>query len=268
MIKLFLTFGFIFLFSSVKCQENTDSLFILGEKKTFFSKQLNESRKLNIYLPEGYAKNDTIKYPVIYLLDGSADEDFIHICGIVQFLNYSWIATLKKSIVVGIENVDRKRDFTFPTTVEKDKIDFPTTGFSGKFIAFIELELQNFIAQNYSVNAHKTIIGQSLGGLLVSEILCKKPQLFDRYIIISPSLWWDNQSLLKEIGQLDGKIFKDKTEIYLAVGNEGKIMVNDAKKLNRILKTKGLNPVFEYFPKENHATILHNAAYKAFQAFK
>ncbi|MFN5418677.1 MAG: alpha/beta hydrolase [Flavobacteriia bacterium] len=249
-------------------QELSDSLFVLGEKKSLFSKQLNENRKLNIYLPEGYNKNDSIKYPVIYLLDGSADEDFIHICGIVQFLNYPWIASLEKSIVVGIENVDRKRDFTFPTTVAKDKIDFPTTASSSKFIAFIELELQQFIKEKYKITEHKTLIGQSLGGLLASEILAKKPLLFNRFIIISPSLWWDNESLFKEIEKIEKKDLNANTEIYFAVGNEGKVMVNDVKKLNKRLHSKELNPFFEYFPKENHATILHNAVYDAFLKFK
>ncbi len=63
--------------------------------------QLGENRILNIYLPEGYKQEDTTKYPVIYLFDGSADEDFIHIVGIVQFNNFEWINRVPKSIVVG-----------------------------------------------------------------------------------------------------------------------------------------------------------------------
>ncbi len=55
------------------------------------------------------------------------------------------IRILPPSIVVGISNVDRKRDFTLPTTIQKDKEDFPTTGESAKFISFIEKELQPYI---------------------------------------------------------------------------------------------------------------------------
>ena len=78
---------------------------------------------------------------------------------------------MKKSIVVGIANVDRRRDFTFPTTIEADKKSYPTTGHSDKFIAFIKYELQPNIEKKYKVNTDKTIIGQSLGGLLATEIL-------------------------------------------------------------------------------------------------
>lgn len=85
------------------------------------SKILSEKRILNVYLPEGYDAADTIKYPVIYLLDGSADEDFIHVVGIVQFNTFPWIDQIPPSIVVGIATVDRRRDFTYPTTIEEDK---------------------------------------------------------------------------------------------------------------------------------------------------
>ena len=56
--------------------------FILGVIDEIYSKELSENRVLNIYLPAGYNQNDTVKYPDIYLLDGSADEDFIPIVGL------------------------------------------------------------------------------------------------------------------------------------------------------------------------------------------
>jgi len=93
---------------------------------------------LNIYLPEGYNGNETVRYPVVYLLDGSADEDFIHLVGLFQFNSFSWIDRVPKSIVVGIANIDRRRDFTLPTTIEKDKQRYPTAGHSAIFINFLE----------------------------------------------------------------------------------------------------------------------------------
>ncbi len=171
---------------------------LLGVIDELQPSELGENRILNIYLPEGYNKNDTIKYPVIYLLDGSADEDFIHVVGIVQFDNFEWINRFPKSIVVGIATVDRRRDFTFPTSIDADKKKYPTKGHSNKFIAFIEKELQPFIEKKYKANSSKTIIGQSLGGLLATEILFTKPTLFNKYIIISPSLWWNNSSMLNQ----------------------------------------------------------------------
>src|SRR5689334_3390117 len=151
-------------------QADNSKPFVLGVIDEIQSKELGEKRILNIYLPEGYSKSDTVKYPVIYLLDGSADEDFIHVVGIVQFNNFEWINRVPKSIVVGIGTVDRRRDFTFPSTVAEEKKRYPTTGHSDQFISFIEKELQPLIEKQYHTNKSKTLIGQSLGGLLATEI--------------------------------------------------------------------------------------------------
>lgn len=239
--------------------------FSIGVVDEIQSATLNENRTLNIYLPDGYEKN-TASYPVIYLLDGSSNEDFIHIVGLVQFM--TMIEKMPASIVVGIANVDRKRDFTFPTTIEKDKKDFPTTGSSEKFISFLEKELQPYISKKYRVTDSRTIIGQSLGALVSTEILLKKPELFNHYIIVSPSLWWDNESLLGKAPQLLSAQADTNRQVYVSVGSEGKVMETDAKQLYKTLVASGkknLKVFFQPLPEENHATILHNSIYKAFE---
>jgi predicted alpha/beta superfamily hydrolase len=249
--------------------------FVLGVIDEIQSVKLGEKRVLNIYLPDGYDKNDAVKYPVIYLLDGSADEDFIHVVGLVQFNNFSWINRVPKSIVVGIATVDRRRDFTYPTTIEADKKRYPTTGKSENFIAFIEQELQPFIEKKYKTISSKTIVGQSLGGLLATEILLKKPTLFDKYIIISPSLWWDNGSLLKQSSAMLQDNFKQETNVYIGVGKEGltpteqpRVMEVDANLLAEKIKqtkSKNVRVYFDYLPQEDHATISHQAIFNAFR---
>ena len=158
--------------AQIKTEQSTP--LIIGNIDHIYSTILGESRVLNIYLPEGYKEKDTTKYPIIYVLDGSIDEDFLHIVGIVQYNNFSWINIVPKSIVVGIANVNRRRDFTGPTNFEMDKQHAPTGGGSAKFIKFIEQELQPFINKKYKSNNQNTIIGQSLAGLLATEILFTK----------------------------------------------------------------------------------------------
>jgi hypothetical protein len=272
-----LTFFTTQTFSQTNKSKLTDNSkpFVLGVIDELQSTLLAEKRILNIYLPEGYKQDDTTKYPVIYLLDGSADEDFIHIVGLVQFNSFEWINRVPKSIVVGIATVDRRRDFTYPTTIEADKKTYPTTGHSDKFIAFIEKELQPFIERKYNTNTSKTIIGQSLGGLLATEILLKKPTLFNKYIIVSPSLWWDNGSLLKQPSIILQDNFFQKTDIYIGVGKEGltptdipRVMEVDANLLAekiKATKSKTVNTYFDYLPQEDHATILHQAVFNAFR---
>ncbi|QHL88026.1 alpha/beta hydrolase [Nibribacter ruber] len=245
--------------------------FVIGVIDQVPSKVLGEDRTLNIYLPEGYDPKDTTRYPVIYLLDGSADEDFIHVVGLVQFNTFPWINQLPKSIVVGIANKDRRRDFTYPTSIIADQNRYKTAGHSEKFISFLETELQPYIDRHYKTTAAKTIIGQSLGGLLVTEILFKKPALFQKYIIISPSIWWDNGSLL---AQTPAPITQ-KTDVYIGVGKEGltpgdapRVMEVDANLLAEKLRNahkSNFTLFFDYLPQEDHATITHQAVFNAFR---
>ncbi|MEL7065410.1 MAG: alpha/beta hydrolase, partial [Bacteroidota bacterium] len=78
----------------------------IGEVLRFDSKALDETRILNVYLPQGYRDSIDKSYPVIYILDGSMDEDFLHLAGLVQFGSFPWINMVPQSIVVGIANVD------------------------------------------------------------------------------------------------------------------------------------------------------------------
>ncbi|MET3877147.1 putative alpha/beta superfamily hydrolase [Chitinophaga sp. OAE865] len=238
--------------------------FVLGETQQFFSSILNETRTLNIYLPDGYTAAANTRYPVIYLLDGSANEDFIHIAGIIQFL--TMIKQQPPAILVGIANSDRKHDFTFPTTVKKDKDDFPTTGGSEKFIRFLDRELKPYVQRHFRTNDTSTLIGQSLGGLLASEIVLKQPAMFNNYVIVSPSLWWDQESLLKQAGKLLAASPAVHVSVFVTVGKEGKKMEAPARQLGGLLKDKpGMHVNFEPLREETHLTILHNAVYKALQ---
>jgi len=272
-LSLALLPAFLFAQDKGSVQAVGTKSFVLGVIEKIQSKVLGEERTLNIYLPEGYNKNDTTRYAVTYLLDGSADEDFIHIVGLYQFYSFEWINRVPKTIVVGIATVDRRRDFTYPTTIEKDKKKYPTTGHSDKFIAFIEKELQPFIENRYKVNASKTIIGESLGGLLATEILLKKPALFNKYIIVSPSIWWDNGSLLSLQSPVLLEGYTHKTDVYVGVGKEGltstempRVMEVDANLLAdkiKATKSKAVSVYFDYLPEENHATIMHQAVNNA-----
>lgn len=253
-------------------KEKSKTPLTIGEVVAIDSKILSESRTLNIYLPEGFKTADTLKYPVIYVLDGGMDEDFLHIVGLVQFFNLQM--NMPKTIVVGIANIDRKQDFTFPTLDRKLKMDFPTTGGSRKFIEFIEREVQPYIHANYPTSDQKMLIGQSLGGLLATEILFKKPTLFTDYIIVSPSLWWDNESLLKDAKMFLSAHSKMSANVYVAVGTEGEIMEREARSLAELLKNSGkqnLKSEFLFLSDENHATILHqsvNDIFKLMYPFK
>lgn len=254
------------LLSSIALQAQVETQALcIGETQKIHSKYLDEDRLLNVYLPAGYS-SDTMTYPVIYALDGSLHEDFIHLVGLVQFFNLQM--ALPSCIVVGIANVDRKRDFTFPTTIKEQKDKYPTTGNSDKFIAFMTKEMLPFIEHTYKTNGQRTMIGQSLGGLLATELLSQQGNLFQHYIIVSPSLWWDNESLLRQLPELLAKTALENMKVTVCVGKEGRIMVREAKGLYRKLKSikaKGFSSRFIYLPDTDHGDILHKAVYKALE---
>lgn len=238
--------------------------FTIGKIVHLESEVLGEERILNIYLPLGYHPDSARMYPVIYLLDGSAHEDFIHISGLVQFGSFSWIGMIPETIVVGVANVDRKRDFTSPSSVSFENEQLPMSGGSEKFIRFVEQEVQPYVETHFKTSGERTLIGQSLGGLVATEMLFRKPDMFDRYIIVSPSLWWDNQSLLNS--EPDSLSFEKP--VYIAVSAEGEVMEKAARDLYRKLKDSGDNQAvyFHYLEEQNHGDALHLAVYGAFEA--
>lgn len=253
--------------------QSTSKPIELGITDFIKSEILDETRTINIYLPEEYNPNDTISYPIIYILDGGVEEDFIHLVGIVRYNTQPWIDRLPKSIVVGIENTNRRRDFTHAVNnldfIEKEgfsKAHFPQYGESEKYIAFLEKELQPYIENKYKAKGNKTVIGESLAGLLATEILLKHNHLFDTYIIISPSLWWGDEELLKNADNLFNSQANKKIYIGAPSKEEDIKMYNESETFYKALsKNQQVNVIFDYLPDELHSTVIHQAVYNAFK---
>ncbi len=240
--------------------------FVFGEVRMLRSAILEQDRTLNVYLPDGYSPDSAKTYPVIYVLDGSANEDFPHIAGLAQYLNMYEL--LPKSIVVGIANVDRKHDFTYPTRNDSDKVWVPNSGGSAGFIRFIGEELQPLVERTYKTNGKRTIIGQSLGGLLGTEILFKRPELFDDYILVSPSVWWDTGSLADRADAWTKAHATEPKRVFIAMASDDDMMQKEVDKVTAAFKTNAEPPLrwtYVEFPEETHATILHRAVYTAFE---
>lgn len=274
MHKIFVVLGLLLAINSL-AQSPSSKPLTWGHTDVIESKILAEKRTLHIYLPEGYKPNDTLRYPVIYLLDGAVDEDFLPTIGLVQYNSFSWIHRMPQSIVVGIVNTDRKRDFTFPSQVATEKKRYPSSGGADQFIGFLAKELQPYIAKNYRVQSDRTLIGQSLGGLLATRVLMTQPALFNRYIIISPSLWWNDGSLLRETPRALKEALKTPIDIYIGVGKEGvyastpttpHVMEVDANVLAdqiRSCQNKKVQVFFDYLPQEDHSSTSVPALFNA-----
>lgn len=226
----------------------------IGEIVSVESSILNEKRDIWVYVPPSakatiYAKR---QFPVVYLLDG--DAHFSSVVGMIQQLSTVNGNTISpEMIVVGIPNTDRTRDLT-PTHVDsdpmfKDTSFLKTSGGGEKFIAFIEKELIPYIESKYPVAPYRMLIGHSFGGLTVMQSFVHHTGLFNSYVCIDPSMWWDNGALLAETKKaLSEKRFKGKT-LYLGIANTMDPGMNlktvqkdksqDSRHIRSILKLKG-----------------------------
>jgi uncharacterized protein len=238
---------------------------VIGETFTMSSAGLGERRRINVYLPPGYAASDSAHYPVLYMPDGGIGEDFLHVAGLVQVSVGN--GTMRPFILVGIENTERRRDMTGPTSVESDRRIAPRVGGSQAFRAFIRDELMPRIRLQYRTTSETAIVGESLAGLFVVETFLTEPMLFDTYIAFDPSLWWNDQRLVREAGALlQAHAVGGKTLFLASSGDAG--LADPLRDLTMHLRQntpRDLRWFYEAMPTETHATIYHPAALRAFR---
>ncbi|HUD42358.1 MAG TPA: alpha/beta hydrolase-fold protein [Dokdonella sp.] len=158
------------------------------------SAHLAETRRINVYLPPDYGAAASTRYPVLYMPDGGLAEDFPHLATTVDAAIRA--GRMRPLIVAGIENTERRRDMTGPTTVESDRRVAPRIGGSAAFRAFIAEELIAQVESRYRASGERGIVGESLAGWFVVETFLVQPGLFDVSIALSPSLWWNGAALV------------------------------------------------------------------------
>ncbi|ALK98444.1 esterase [Massilia sp. WF1] len=232
----------------------------IGDTWTIRSVALGETRRINVYVPAGIPAGTPL--PVLYMPDGGMLEDFLHVAGLLQV--GAGNGTVRPFLLVGIENTQRRRDLTGPTEVAKDRSIAPAVGGSQAYRDFIRKELMPEVEKRYRVTPERAIVGESLAGLFVVETLALEPELFDTYIAIDPSLWWNNGELAKRLLAHPPAAGRGKT-LLIAASADGAPGI-DAAALAASLAKAGLGFSYDAWPNESHATIYHPAALKAFRA--
>ena len=233
----------------------------IGDTFTLESKVLSERRTINVYLPAAYQDEQQPNLPVLYMPDGGIGEDFLHVAGLVQIGSLN--GTMRPHILVGIENTQRRRDLTGPTEVAEDKEIAPVVGGSAKFRQFIRDELMPVINQRYRTTGETAIMGESLAGLFVTETLLLEPDLFDTYIAIDPSLWWNNQAVSQAMIKQWPSYQGPAKRLYLAAGNKVSNLESTQALASQLHSHERLSVDFIAYPDENHGTIYHPAALDA-----
>jgi predicted alpha/beta superfamily hydrolase len=163
------------------------------------AEKIDQRFRIDVALPSSYGEGDR-RYPVVYVTDGGGN--FPIVVGNLRMLTLG--REMPEVLVVGIgyDGIDvarilrvRARDLT-PTIRESERereSEEVLSGGASDFVDFIENELKPFINDNYRTDAdNETLIGYSLGGLFGLHVLFNHTDSFDKYIIGSPSIWWDD----------------------------------------------------------------------------
>lgn len=207
----------LLLLASAAANAQAPTLYDAPERLVIKSQVMGEERVVLVRTPAGYARSSE-RFPVLYMTDG--DTHIQHTSGTVSFLARN--ARMPEMIVVGITNTDRTRDLT-PTRVEpagNPNASFPTSGGADKFLRFIETEVIPLVESKYRTQPYRVFAGHSLGGLFAVHTLITRPELFNSYIAVSPSLQWDNFEELERVREFF-KARKDLNRtLFTSLGNE------------------------------------------------
>lgn len=182
-------------------------------EKSIYSELIADSFCVFVSVPDGYYSSDK-RYPVIYVLDG--DIAFGMAASIARYLQIG--ENIPELIIVGIGYgaIDKSAG-------EKRRRDYrPTkTGDAENFLKFLYEELIPSIDTNYrTIPGDRTINGYSIGGLFGLYTLFTRPETFNRYIIGSPSITWDNNSIFSYEEKSAVDLSGMKINIFISVGSE------------------------------------------------
>lgn len=238
----------------------------IGETFTMESKILGETRRMNVYSARAWNVKPDAPLPVLFMLDGGVAEDFVHTAGLLQISVASLV--MRSFMLVGIENTQRRRDMTAPTDNPEDKKIAAVVGGSAAFRRFIREELMPQVKARYNTTGETALIGESLAGMFVLETFLQAPEMFDTFIAIDPTLWWNNRHMLKNAaGMLRTRKHLDKTLFIATSGEKGQPEL--AKQLENALgsvQVDGLRWQMTPMLDETHMTIGHPAAMRAFRS--
>lgn len=272
--------SFLLLFPSFcfgQSANQTDVEISIGKRLTIHSSILDEDREVWVYVPKSAGAE---RFPVMYLLDG---RDFFHsMTGMVGDLSSN--GRMPKMIVVGIMNKERGADFT-PThsmlsrdgTVDSD---FENSGRGEKFISFLQKELMPYVESRYNTQPYRMYVGHSLGGLAVLHALVNHSALFNSYVAMDPSVWWDNHLIVNQAQKaFTQKDYANKSLYYAASNTMEKGMdtvrvikdtvyangnVRNNFQFREILrKSKSLHWAWKFYPDDNHSTVPLPSQYDA-----
>ncbi|MBL8271864.1 alpha/beta hydrolase, partial [Steroidobacter sp.] len=241
-----------------------DSSLAIGSATTLWSDALQEQRRILVQLPRHYHESAQA-YPVLYVLD--AETQFHAVTGAVQSLSV-FSERIPEMIVIGVTNTLRSRDLTPRSESPEDLKYVPESGGADAFLRFLHEELQPWVAARYRTQPYRVLWGHSFGGLFTAYALLTRPQAFDAYLAISPSLHWDAQALPKRFERA-GRTLRTGAYLFLCWGDNEPRIEPASEQLVAVLKNHapaGLRWDHRYYPGEDHRSTPHRSLHDALEA--
>ena len=225
-----------------------------------------EDRRVIVHLPRNYAEDIGQKYPVMYVLDGTSQDQ--HTAD--KMTVFSDAGLIPKAIVVGLPNTsgNRERDQTPPFM--RRNVDDANSAFGAadKFLLFIEKELIPYIEKNYRTTGYRTLSGNSRGGLFVLYSLIEKPDLFQARFCFSTPVWRFDNLMVGRVEKFLSSSARLNSFLFLSVGDkETEQMVGGFDKMIATLKKAGGKKIKWAYYRTPHAIHQDNALISTSKGF-
>lgn len=285
--KLFI-FAFLF-YNFIYAQDHSSKSYnegiTVGHIDTLYSELLQEEREILIYLPESLKHENYRRdqYPVLYLLDGR--NNFLLLAAMVQqYAERNDSEILPEMIIVGLSNKNhQKRIFDYSPTEAGNPKEF---GGGDLFLKFMKEELFPYIENQYpAANENRTFIGHSFGGVAVLNALSRHPEMFENYLSIDGSIWFDNKLFLNDPEfSLKDKELAGKN-LFIGIANTAQYgstlesIRTDTLRVNRYVRhsldliqqieesSNGLNLDWTYYENDSHGSSVLPAQLDALRFF-
>lgn len=189
--------------------------------------QLALTRKIWIYLPEGYEKSKE-KYPVLYMHDGQDLFDEATSQGRIGPLEWGVDETIDqaktKCIVVAVahdeDKLKRVKEYFYHDNPDNADVE------GKKHLEFIVTTLKPYIDQHYRTLPEKNntfMCGSSMGGLITFYAGLTYPEVFGALGVLSPSIWLDHGNINQQISESSGQAaIKQQRYFFYGGGNENR----------------------------------------------
>lgn len=196
----------------------------VGSIHTIRSSVYGKPQTITVRLPRGYADDPKRSYPVLFSVDGGPEQDFELLAGIAAEAEFS--TSFEPFILIGVETEDRYSQLTPPMTrlplarlTENFGTRLKPDG-AATFRRYLAEDVIPWATARYRTD-RKILTAASLGGLFVVDTFLEQPSLFDDYIALTPSLWWDGGRVADEAAAKMAAHGPSDRRIYFTMGDEG-----------------------------------------------